>query len=538
MVKISIAILFFLLNYYTFSQTPEWMIIDLQQSLQYEWNKSLFGYDLDMEEILDISLEDFGQIWFTTQNFLIKYLPNSILLYPFSDPERVLFSFPNSNFNNICYSRINEKEILEKYPQNSWIEYEYHLGKDLANKRITGSYLDKYIISYKLNKYSAPLSFDSEISIEEFSSNFLISYPAFLFELVSNQNSQQAIDKSFLTTSNKLNYRKGFNPGYYGKHIFDVDKDAFGNIWIATGKNLIRFDGSKFFIEDIPAITLESADCNLWIGTAAYGTVGSLIKFDGRDFTFFNYLNSPLPENAGILDIKKDNNGNLWIALKRSGLPGQLENIKLVVLNEDGINLRDVIGLQSAYFQRDLTALGGMNFLTDKLTFEFNTVDLKSDESLDFYLNNDLIYTAYPKTDRFETQNQIFYHTLIHRDKYNTRIYLNDSFQNKFELMHFIFDLRMNDFNFYLAQNLPNPFIGQTKIEYTFSEGRNVEIILTDVYGRMIASSFEKYVGIWAKPFIFKAGNNPNGVYFYYLKERYNGIIDAKKMLLFDPKKL
>jgi len=412
------------------------------------------------------------------------------------------------------------------------------LENDLANKRITGSYLEKYIVTYELNNYSAPISFDREISFEEFSTYFLTNYPRFLIELSSQQHSKKSINKSFLSASDKLNYVNTFKSRYCGEHIFDVDKDAFGNTWIATGKNLIRLNGDKFFVQDIPAITLESDDCYLWIGTAAYNSVGSLIKFDGENFIYYNYLNSPLPDNAGILDIKKDNAGNLWIAMKRKGIPGKLENNLVAVFNEAGINLRDVVGLQSSVFVRNYISIGGRKFLTDKLYINYNTDGLRASESLDFYLNDDLIYSAYSDENISENQEFVFEHTLLHQRKYDMKNYLNDSVQNKIELNHFSLDVRFNDLGFFLEQNTPNPFSKHTIIEYGYLQDKYYSVKVFDIFDRFIDESVEASMAIWGQPLIFKAGENPNGIYFYYLVEKNRGVIDAKKMVLFDPEKI
>ena len=99
-------------------------------------------------------------------------------------------------------------------------------------------------------------------------------------------------------------------------------------------------------------------------------------------------------------------------------------------------------------------------------------------------------------------------------------------------------NLHFNKSGFFLGQNEPNPFADYTVIEYGFFEGRMVELQIFDKYLRRISSVSERYVSWLGKPFIFQFYNYPNDYYYYYLKENNTGIIESKKMILFNPEKL
>lgn len=539
MKKLYIVLLLVLLNYFAFSQTPEWMIIDLQQLIWYEASKSSFNIDLESEEILEISFGEHGQVWFATQNYRIKMLLNNFVIYPHFDLQQPLLFLSNYSFGRNYFSRITETEIVDKYPENSWIKYEHPDTYEYAIWLKDEDKRKKYVTSYELNNYSVPLSFDQELSFEKLSSNYLNKYPSLLFEPISIVKTKQFIDELFINIYDKLSKPKAIPSCLITDHILDIEKDVFGNLWIATGKRLFRFNGSKFFVEDIPAVTLESDDCNLWIGTAAYNSVGSLIKFDGEKFTYYNYLNSPLPDNAGILDIKKDDAGNLWIALKRKGIPGKLENNLVAVFNEEGIMLQpDIIGLTSVSLMVHYVTVGDLKLLASVVDISYSIAEINPSSLVEIIIDDSLIFSE--KIERFVDRNteKSFQSIIPAERKYDLKFYLTDSLNSKNLLNHLFIDSRINEFGFFLGQNEPNPFSTFTKIEYIFYDGSYVEVNIFDVYGRLIDYYRERPREILARPLIFNSGNNPNGIYFYHLKEKYQGIVDVKKMILFDPEKV
>ena len=80
MKTISLMIFLFTFNYYINSQVPEWMTIDLQELIMYDAIANIFDIDLTKQEILEITKGEYGAIWFTTQDYKIKYLPKCTVI--------------------------------------------------------------------------------------------------------------------------------------------------------------------------------------------------------------------------------------------------------------------------------------------------------------------------------------------------------------------------------------------------------------------------------------------------------------------------
>jgi len=117
------------------------------------------------------------------------------------------------------------------------------------------------------------------------------------------------------------------------------------------GGGLLVFDGIAWTVNDIYAgasdwVTALHVDKqqNLWIGMnpndyfsrwyeALYNGRGGLLKYDGINFTEFNFLNSDLSDN-NIYSFESDKQGHLWIGTGGSGVSvyrkggGCLRNIK------------------------------------------------------------------------------------------------------------------------------------------------------------------------------------------------------------------
>ena len=91
---------------------------------------------------------------------------------------------------------------------------------------------------------------------------------------------------------------------------------------------------------------------------------------------------------------------------------------------------------------------------------------------------------------------------------------------------------------FFLDKNEPNPFSDYTRIEYGFFQGNMLGIKVFDSFLRQVDAHTEYYIEWIGKPYLFESKDLPNGIYSYYLKENYSGIVDAKKMILFDPEKI
>ena len=534
-----LSILIVLLTSPTQSQVPEWMIVDVQELIMYDAIHDIFDFDLTNQEIHEISKGEYGTIWLKTQDYNIKYLPSNLVIYSLYDLENPLYFFPHSNFALTYYSRIDKKEIADKLPTNTWVKYDDPDSYDYAmwaneKKIVDESHFD----FYKLNNYSIPLSEEKEITFNELLSSVLFNYPNLHFLLDGNKECS-LIGRPDIDTSEKLCYKKNFKYKTRSEKIFDMLTDSDGNLWLATGKRLIRFDGIKFIEIDIPAIELESDfQNNLWIGTAAYNSLGSVVKFDGLKFTFYNSLNSPLPDNDGILDLKTDDRGNLWIALKRSGLPDHLDNIKFAIFNPLGVKFITSGILQSISLIREPMFKNIKSLFSDIVNINLNVREANPFSKIELLLNNKIISVIYSGTELTKDGDLNISYYLDKPDKYSFTAFLYDLNGKKIELANYELNYQFNYKGYFIGQNKPNPFSDYTRIEYGFFQGSMLALKIFNSFIRQVDSCKERYVEWMGRPFLFNSKNLPNGVYSYYLQENYSGIVDAKKMILFDPQKI
>ena len=103
--------------------------------------------------------------------------------------------------------------------------------------------------------------------------------------------------------------------------IYDILRDSFGFIWLATEEGLNRFDGTNFKVyRHNPAspkslrvnhiVSLfESGEGNIWIGT----TGGGLSFYNRKKDSIFNYDDGKGEMSAAITSVNGDNNGNIWV---------------------------------------------------------------------------------------------------------------------------------------------------------------------------------------------------------------------------------
>ena len=133
--------------------------------------------------------------------------------------------------------------------------------------------------------------------------------------------------------------------GLSSNTIFDIAKDKYGFIWIATEDGLDRFDGTNFNIyrnknDDQTSlranhITAVHEDYlgQLWIGTSG----GALSLYDRRNDAFenFEFTAGKQRISEAITGITEDRHGNLWVS-SYNGLykvKAKSKNIQLVPVN-------------------------------------------------------------------------------------------------------------------------------------------------------------------------------------------------------------
>ena len=84
--------------------------------------------------------------------------------------------------------------------------------------------------------------------------------------------------------------------------------------------------------------------------------------------------------------------------------------------------------------------------------------------------------------------------------------------------------------DFVLYQNYPNPFNPTTTISYNLSESGQVSLNIFNVLGIQIATLVQEYKSSGNHSVVWKAENEPSGVYYFQLNV--NGKLATKKMLL------
>jgi len=86
------------------------------------------------------------------------------------------------------------------------------------------------------------------------------------------------------------------------------------------------------------------------------------------------------------------------------------------------------------------------------------------------------------------------------------------------------------NYNFYLKQNFPNPFNGETKIEFSLDADEKIKIYIYDVLGRLVERLVEKEFLKGIHEVSFKSKNYSSGVYYYVLQTKSR--TESRKMLI------
>jgi ligand-binding sensor domain-containing protein len=122
----------------------------------------------------------------------------------------------------------------------------------------------------------------------------------------------------------KANFDKHtVNDGLSSNTVYDVIKDKYGFVWIATDDGLNRFDGTNFTVyrnkdNDSTSLRINYINClyedklgQLWIGTSGGGL--SLYNRKRDAFQNFQFTVDKQWVSEAITGMTEDNLGNLWI---------------------------------------------------------------------------------------------------------------------------------------------------------------------------------------------------------------------------------
>jgi len=105
-----------------------------------------------------------------------------------------------------------------------------------------------------------------------------------------------------------------------GKNITCVDFDKDGNAWIASGSNLIFYDGLNTQSFSAGTVILDvsvAPDGKVWLGTKEKG----LARFYKGEFTFYTSENAGLPRDY-VNEVEVAPNGKVWFGSCAHNLGG------------------------------------------------------------------------------------------------------------------------------------------------------------------------------------------------------------------------
>ncbi len=177
---------------------------------------------------------------------------------------------------------------------------------------------------------------------------------------------------------NNYSTRQGLSSG----SIYDILKDSFGFIWLATEEGLNRFDGMNFKVyrhnpaspkslrvNHIVAL-YESGDGNIWIGTNG----GGLSFYDRRKDSILNYEDKKGRQmGTAITSINGDNNGNIWVTSFGGIYILNPKTSELVEYSKYEMLVKMLIGKVSLCFKQDKKKRVWIG--TDNGLYMFNPLD-------------------------------------------------------------------------------------------------------------------------------------------------------------------
>jgi ligand-binding sensor domain-containing protein len=171
--------------------------------------------------------------------------------------------------------------------------------------------------------------------------------------LLNSSFSQPAkTDPYFIKSTDTISAR---GPGCITRYILE---DKKGNIWLATWKGIMKYDGKEFtnytlkenLIPFHVFSVFEDRSGNLWFGTVR----GGVYKFDGKKFTLYTTEDGLVNDQLG--GIMEDKNGDLWFA------------------TDGGISRLDTSASHRMSAKMTFTTLSGLS-LTSKKGFTNYTTD-------------------------------------------------------------------------------------------------------------------------------------------------------------------
>lgn len=301
-------------------------------------------------------IDKLGNRWFSTEKGLYKQNPGSNVI------EQIML-----NLNNFSLNRIDE----------TLIDYEGNLWLRLYRKGLIKIRYGKFSSISTLNGLSGKIA----NTVCESKDDFL---------LVGFDNG----------AINKIKDKKvyDFLPPEKTKkaRIRHIKKDSRGNLWISTYRGLLKitplgdeywFDKKIGFPTDVTRLTYEDSNKKVWVGTKSKG----IIKIN-EDNTFQTFPKLGILEDAQVLSIKENTEGNLMVGTAGNGLFILSGDKILQVYNIDNHLNNNVIfdtHIDSDGITWIVTNGGGLNRLDkNKSTFYTGKNGLANDSPFDIVEDN------------------------------------------------------------------------------------------------------------------------------------------------------
>ncbi len=291
--------------------------------------------------------------------------------------------------------------------------------------------------------------------------------------------------------SSWLVYKKGNSP-LPDNRIMSLNV-SHSTLWVGTLNGLAKLHNGNWNVfqqdtstldanDDIAAISFDSMD-NIWVACQAMPQIlapvieGGLAKFDGTEWFFYTYNNSPFPENANSVNyVYTDRFNNIWSAL--------------------WLQDEDVYSPGYGKALARLTSENGWEFYTYPL-IDPNIKCITMDDS-----NHLWIGTESGLIEMIDsTLTDIYIETDVH-----------------------------NQHNYMLDQNYPNPFNPVTNVEFVIPRPGFVTLKVYDVLGNQIETLVNEEKTSGTYNIKFDGSSLASGIYFYVLRS--GDFVQSKKMLL------
>jgi len=314
--------------------------------------------------------------------------------------------------------------------------------------------------------------------------------------------------------------------------ISKIEVDRKNNKWIwlkhsnpdSTRPVFLRYDGSSWQVYNLPnwvrKVTSFAVDRTeaLWIGTAT-----GLVRFDGTTTTLYDITNSGLRANT-VVRVFVDKVNAKWMSVYDSNLYGVVRydgirwDFYSTHLPNDAAHV-DNLPLCFATNSSGIIWMGTVRFgiVGAIMKFENSKLSVVLDRYLGPVLNLAIDKNNNLWLSDYSSGIRAYFETLS--TEVNDR---NEIVQDLWE-------------GFTLYPNYPNPFNGDTAIEFSLQRADHVELIIYDIFGRIVKVLDRGFRGTGHHRIIWdgkdeKARPVSSGIYYGVLSIDRN--VKSQKMLL------